>query len=110
MVGPTAQGFRDLIDLDPGAMWDPVQRCVVGGLGGLCRSSPRIRPVPMFDPTDAPNPGAKPARLTNFAGVFVQRVEGNVISLIFSGYSAARPAGVGGRTTPTLFKILRLVE
>jgi len=110
MIGPTIQGFQDLINLDPGALWDPVQHCVVDRLGGPCRGSPRIRPISLFDPTDAPNPGPKPARLTNFAGVFVQRVDGNVISLIFAGYAGVSPAGVGGRTTPTLFKVVRLVE
>ena len=110
MVGPTRQGFQDLIDLDRSALWDPAQQCVVDVLGGPCRGSPRIRPIALFDPTDAMNPGVSPARIKNFAGVFVDRIQGNQVLLILAGYSGVQPAGVGGQTMPTLFKVLRLVE
>ena len=110
MVGPTNQGFQELIDQDPTALWDPAQNCVVDVLGGLCRGSPRLRPMPMFDPTEAPDPGRKPATITNFAGLFVVGTQGNQVIAIFAGYSAIAPAGGGSGTTPTPFKFLRLVQ
>ncbi|MDT8436553.1 MAG: pilus assembly protein TadG-related protein, partial [Gemmatimonadota bacterium] len=75
MSGPTMQGFRDLIDLDPSAAWNDLQGCVVDR--GLefssevthCRGSPRVRPIPLFDPTAEPDPGNAPFTFTNFAGI-----------------------------------------
>jgi len=110
MIGPTKQGFQDLIDLDPNALWDHGQKCVVDKIGGSCRGSPRIRPMPMFDPTAAPDPGRQPVTITNFSGVFVEGVQGNDVIAIFAGYTAIAPVAGGPGTTPTPFKFLRLVE
>ncbi len=63
MVGPTNTGFNDIFNTDPvmtwnasggdegeGCPWDPT----LNDGAGECRySSPRIRPMPMFDPTEA---------------------------------------------------------
>jgi hypothetical protein len=57
MVGPTAQGMRDLIALDPGARWNPNK--YGPGLGGVdggcmasgaCALSPRLVAIPVFNP------------------------------------------------------------
>ncbi len=48
MVGPTAQGLQDLIDLDPTAEWDPVTGTVINS---AFASSPRIIKACAFDPT-----------------------------------------------------------
>lgn len=115
MRGPTLQGFRDLIDQDPNAVWNHNLNCVTDQSDvastdpATCRSSPRLRPMPMFDPTEAPDPGAKPFTFTNFAGVFVDAVQGNDILAIFAGYTAVAPAG-GGGTSSALPKMLRLIE
>jgi Flp pilus assembly protein TadG len=45
--GPTKQGLKDLIDLDPHAYWDPTTRQV---LGSAFEVSPRCVRVPCFDP------------------------------------------------------------
>ncbi|MDH3732973.1 MAG: Tad domain-containing protein [Gemmatimonadota bacterium] len=111
MVGPTKQGFQELIDQDLGALWDPGQNCIVDVIGGTCRGSPRLRPMPMFDPTVAPDPGRQDATITNFAGIFVVGTQGNEVIAIFAGYAAIAPvAGGGGGATTTPFKFLRLVE
>lgn len=75
MAGPTRQAFQDLIDQDPDAYWDDVNECVTRG-DGCIFDSPRIRPAPMFDPREAPDPGSKPFVFRNFANVFVEKVEG----------------------------------
>ncbi|MGH7540231.1 MAG: pilus assembly protein TadG-related protein [Gemmatimonadota bacterium] len=112
MIGPTAQGFRDLIALDPNAIFDPTQGCVVDVPGGACRASPRLRPVPMMSPVDTPASGKKQVPITNFGGVFVDRVQGNNVYVIFAGYSGVEPSGGGpqGGSTPPLLKTVRLIE
>ncbi|MFO7586446.1 MAG: hypothetical protein R6X22_00080, partial [Gemmatimonadota bacterium] len=115
--GPTMQGFDDLIDLDPGAVWNDLLDCVVdSGLqysadASHCRPSPRVRPIPMFDPELAPDPGSKPFTFTNFAGIFVEDIQGKDVVGRWIGYTAVAPADVGsGTTAGPLFKVLRLVE
>jgi Flp pilus assembly protein TadG len=49
MVGPTVQGLRCLIELDPGAFWNEVTNTVENSLYGS--KSPRIIKLPVFDPT-----------------------------------------------------------
>lgn len=120
MLGPTAQGFKDLIDQDPNAVWDhdPNVNCIVNasqlgsGDASNCRGSPRLRPVPMMDPSTAPASGKKQVTITNFAGAFVDRVQGNDVYVVFAGYSGLAPAsggGSGGTVIPTILQ-LRLVQ
>jgi hypothetical protein len=117
MTGPTLQGFEDLIAQDPNASWNVVNKCVVDA--GLeyssdpshCRSSPRIRPLPMFDPTQQPELGTKPFTFTNFAGVFVQDVKGQNVVAVWTGYTGIKPAtGEIDATAGPLFRVLRLMH
>lgn len=117
MSGPTRQGFQDLIDLDPLASWNSVQNCVTdaghsfSSDPSFCRSSVRVRPIPMFDPRVQPDPGNKPFTFTNFAGVFVDRIQGNTVYAKWTGYKGLAPPGPGaGVTAGPLFKVLRLIE
>lgn len=117
MSGPTMQGFSDLIDQDPTARWNSTLKCVVSDGhqatidGSKCRHSPRIRPVPLFDPSEAPDPGAKPFRFTNFAGIFVEEIQGKTVYGRWLGYTGFRPASPDEDTTAgPLFKVLRLIE
>jgi len=116
MIGPTKQGFQDLISQDPNAVWDHGIDCIVdasqlgSGSKANCRGSPRLRPVPMMDPNDTPANGKKTVPITNFAGVFVDRVQGNDVYVVFAGYTGVIPADdPNGPSTP-LPKLLRLVE
>lgn len=121
MLGPTAQGFADLIAQDPSAVWDhdPAVNCIVdasnlgSGDASNCRGSARLRPVPLMAPYDAPPPGTNvDIPVSGFAGVFVDRVEGNNVYVIFAGFSGAVPAaggGTGGIASP-LPKQLRIIE
>jgi hypothetical protein len=117
MAGPTMQGFKDLIDQDPTARWNANMKCVVsdGYQESLdatkCRSSPRIRPLPLFDPTEEPDLGSKPFKFTNFAGVFVEQIKGKSVYARWMGYTGVKPSSPDDVTTAgPLFKVLRLVD
>ncbi len=110
MIGPTKQGFNYLINLDRSAYWDTGNKCVAHP-GQGCGGSPRIRPLPMFDPTQVPDPGAKPLQITNFAAVFVEDVQGNQIVGRFLGFTVPSPgSGSTGGSGGGLFTSVRLVE
>lgn len=116
MAGPTMQGFKDLIDQDLTARWNDHMDCVVdaGHEGSReaehCRHSPRIRPVPLFDPTEEPDPGNKPFKFTNFAGIFVEEIQGKTVYARWIGYTGVKPADPGESTAGPLFKVIRLIE
>ena len=116
MAGPTMQGFKDLIDQDLTARWNTTMKCVVSaGHEGSnnaehCRHSPRIRPVPLFDPRDEPDPGNKPFRFTNFAGIFVEDIQGKNVVARWIGYTGVRPADPGETSAGPLFKVVRLID
>jgi hypothetical protein len=114
MTGPTKQGFRDLINQDPSAYWDPSGaegRGCVAHPGEGCGSSPRVRPIPMFDPTKEPDPGRKPLQIMNFAGLFVESINGNNIVGRFLGFTGvdAGPAP-GSGSVGGLINTIKLVE
>jgi hypothetical protein len=111
------QGFSDLIDQDLTARWNDIVKCVVSdgyqtsNDTKYCRSSPRVRPVPLFDPSEEPDLGAKPFKFTNFAGIFVEKIEGKRIYGRWLGYTGLNPASPDEEhTAGPLFKVLRLIE
>jgi len=116
MVGPTKQGFQDLIAQDPHATWNSNMNCITDAVdvlssdGNSCRSSPRVRPVPLFDPSKSPLNGAHPFKFTNFAGIFVEGIQGNDVVARWIGYTALRPANPDETTAGPQFKVLRLVK
>ena len=117
MSGPTMQGFRELIAQDPLAKWNDVLDCIVddGRQSSTdvsnCRSSPRVRPIPMFDPTEEIDAGTQPFTFTNFAGVFVEDIQGNDVVARWIGYTGVDPTSFGnGGSAGPLFKVLRLVR
>ncbi len=115
MAGPTMQGFRDLMDLDPHATWNSQMNCITDASEALstnasyCRSSPRVRPIPLFDPRYGPETAAETFKFTNFAGIFVEEIKGKDVIARWIGYTALRPAAPG-TTSTTPFKVLQLVE
>jgi hypothetical protein len=137
MVGPTRQGFDDLLATDPNAYWDDdggepgsggcVKRrnggneCVVG--------SPRERPMVLLDPREQPtSPGRQAVTIRNFVGVFF--ICQGVISadnqsctgggggnnpdagvwVRFVDYRGVNPMSSGDATQGSLLRVLRLVE
>lgn len=116
MRGPTVQGFGDLIDQDPHAVWNQQMNCITDASdalstdGNACRSSERVRPIPLFDPSKHPELANEQFSFTNFAGIFVEAIQGNDVIVRWIGYTALRPASEDDVTAGPQFKVLQLVE
>jgi hypothetical protein len=110
--GPTIQGIQELIDRDPGAYWDTGCNCVKGSAYGD-RQSPRIFPIPLFDP-DYYDYGHQTGRVAslitaNWIGYFVEYIGGTTI------YGRIIPiAGIrdksGKAGIPSFPRAIRLVQ
>jgi Flp pilus assembly protein TadG len=75
MVGPTDQGMRDLIALDPNAYWDATTQTVQGSNFAV---SPRIVLIPIHDPRIATQSGRNhPLQVTKVAAFFMEAMNGN---------------------------------
>lgn len=106
--------FQDLIDLDPTAYWQdpPGCNCVISPMG---LASPRIRAIPLFDPTtyvlQGPNANFQ---IKNFVGVFIEDVtpgppgKRDVIARFMGTTGVGAGGGPGG--PGSLVKVLKLVE
>jgi Flp pilus assembly protein TadG len=75
--GPTIQGIQELIDRDPGAVWNEQTGNVDNSAYGE-RQSPRVFPIPLFDP-DYYNEGKElgrvaTLRVANWIGFFVEYI------------------------------------
>jgi Flp pilus assembly protein TadG len=75
--GPTIQGIQELIDKDPNAVWNTSTNNVDKSAYGD-RQSPRIFPIPLFDP-DYYNSGKElgrvaTLRVANWIGFFVEYI------------------------------------
>jgi hypothetical protein len=81
MVGPTIQGITDLIAQDPNAVWDTTCKCVKQS--AFQDSSPRVFPIPLYDPayyaTGKANGRTADFKVANFLGFFADHVTGNQI-------------------------------
>lgn len=107
------KAFEELIEQDPEARWDDGCKCVKGGKG---MASPRVRGLPLFDPTTYVKTGSSSNfDVRAFAGLFVDRVTtgpqgqklviGRLMAL--SGYDPLLPDS--GPTNP-LARVAVLVE
>lgn len=103
MVGPTAQGMRDLIALDPLATWNPDlygpgRGGVSGGCmaTGACAVSPRLVAIPVFNP-DTYDAGRASGRVditvVKVLGFFVDRMQGNDVAGYITTYPSAPRSG-----------------
>lgn len=115
MIGPTTSGFQDLIDQSPNDAWSDAKQCVINATrdpSGACVGSPRIRPVPLFDPRPPVDPGVSQVQITGFAFLWVEDVTGNKITGRFVRTSQDVIAGapLGDGSGGTLGVVLRLVE
>lgn len=110
-VQSIAKAFNDLIARDPGAYWDDGCKCVKGSAYPV---SPRLRAVPMFDPTTYTKQGSGPNfQIADFMGVFIvpgppappgqQSTYARVASI------QGLPGG-GGPTAGPLVKAVQIVE
>jgi hypothetical protein len=114
MMGPTIQGLETLKAKDPTAYWNPT-----GGADGKGdyvsnqRPSPRVFPIPLYDPDeyDKGKINGRNATLVvvKFLGFFLADIQGN------EAYGYIFPiTGVSAATTPTptapLAYVIRLVQ
>ena len=120
MVGPIRDAFDYLINEDPKLYWagGPTSppNCVLREDEedrGCVTSSPRIRPMALYDPRLPPTNGFKPFNLMNIVGVFIDDVEiaaGDVrVTVRFMRYTALEPAAEWHEGDTNL-QILRIVE
>jgi hypothetical protein len=97
MVGPTSQGFGDLVAKDPSATWNSGSKTVQGSCAPSCAPfSPRIVPITVFDIDDFQHRrasgnwsvcpgGGRCVHVVNVLGFFVDRMSGNdVIGYLMS--------------------------
>ncbi len=99
MDGPTRQGTRDLIALDPGARWELGANGVVGSSYSPWRASPRIINIPLFDPTKAPPSGRTDITVANVTAFWVEEIRGDDVIgrfMFASGVAIGGPGGAGG--------------
>jgi hypothetical protein len=110
--GPTIDGIEELIAKDPGAYWDDATKSVKGSTYGD-RQSPRIFPIPLFDP-DYYQGGKTTGRVAtlkvaNWIGYFVEYIGGTTIYGRIIPIAGIRDKyGVSG--SPAFPRAIRLVK
>jgi Putative Flp pilus-assembly TadE/G-like len=97
----------EVVDRDPDAYWDPNMNGGRGGVAGGCMEagtcglSPRIRPVPVYDPYDwtlrnGQGAGQFPLQITKVIGFFIERPIGNeLVGRVMQYPSSVYEAGTG---------------
>lgn len=123
MVGPTQQGVEtdtaekdgvaSIVNQDPTASWDST---INGGRGGVVGSgyavSPRIVPIPLFDPRElvAIKNGRTTVTIVNIMGFFVEGAEHGEVH----GYLCSIPgnlvAGTNVNTQNAFIRTIRIVQ
>jgi hypothetical protein len=114
MIGPTFQGIRDLIALDPDASWNPdtgeVEGWDVTKYGTDWRSSPRVIKIALFDPIQLQKGGLQDLYFNNIALMFLEDQKNPRDPIIGRFLYFASGAGTGGPDDGSLVLYLRLVE
>ncbi|HKB10626.1 MAG TPA: pilus assembly protein TadG-related protein [Vicinamibacterales bacterium] len=113
MVGPTAQGMRDRIDLDRNAHWDTGCNCVVGS-DPQYRVSPRIVIIPTYDPAimaAGPQHGANiDLKIVSFIGFFLEDMQGNDVVGRVTPVSGVMDGNAGPGPNGIFPALIRLVQ
>ncbi len=117
MAGPVRHGFEHLIDQDPDARWSDSlnngEGCVTRDGQSCVSSSPRIRPMVLFDPSQPPELGRSTFTIMNFVGVFIERTQGGgaafQVDVRFMQYTALEPPDEWYDSDTTL-RMIRIVE
>lgn len=112
MIGPTAQGFRDLIAQDPGAVWSTTE------LGGVVTSpnfpeyntSPRVIKIPFYDIDLPPDSGRNTVEVIAIGAFFVESMQGNDVVGRFMELTTTGQIGQGGTGVPSTLMGVHLVQ
>jgi hypothetical protein len=82
VMGPTVSGIRDLIALDPDAVWNESCNCIRNSRYGAGKS-PRLFPIPLYDPVyyseGKRNGRFADLKVANWIGFFAEDSSGNDI-------------------------------
>lgn len=99
--------INEVVDRDPGATWNTSLNGGRGGIEGGCMAegtcslSPRVRPVPVYDPLDwaqrsGEGAGQTPLQITKVIGFFIERPVGeNIVGRVMQYPSSFYEAGNG---------------
>jgi hypothetical protein len=99
--------INEVVNRDSGAYWDPAMNNGRGGVAGgcmeagTCTLSPRIRPVPVYDPYDwtvrnGQGAGQFPLQITKVIGFFIERPVGeNIVGRVMQYPSEIYEPGSG---------------
>lgn len=99
--------IAEVVDRDPDASWNPSLNGGRGGIEGGCMAegtcglSPRIRPVPVYDPLNwaqrsGQGAGQTPLQITKVIGFFIERPIGeNIVGRVMQYPSSLYEAGNG---------------
>jgi hypothetical protein len=111
MVGPTAQGMRDRINLDSNAHWDTGCNCVQGSNS---RISPRIVIIPTYDPVvmaAGPQHGANiDLQIVSFIGFFLEDMQGNNVVGRITPVTGVIDGDLGPAPNGAFPAVIRLVQ
>ena len=110
MMGPTTTGVDALIAQDPNAYWDSVSQTVVSTQS----PSPRVFPIPMFDP-DAYQDGVTHGRnatleMVNWVGFFLLRRSGNDVEGLIVPITGTIDPNAGPAPAGSFPRAIRLVQ
>lgn len=109
MVGPSYFGIRDLINMDPSAVWDPIGDSVKYSRAASWLDSPRVIKIALWDPIEISKSGKTSIKFTNIALMFVEsqpRMHDAITARFITYAPGAATTGPGG----PLVKTLRLIE
>lgn len=111
--GPTIDGITQLIAKDPGAYWDDSCNCVKNSAYGD-RQSPRIFPIPLFDPdyyqAGQTNGRVASLRVANWIGYFVEYIGGTTIYGRIIPIGGIRDTTSNAPSMSSFPKAIRLVQ
>ena len=109
--GPTIQGINDLIAKDPNAYWDTSCVCVKGS---SFSTSPRVFPIPLYDPdyysTGKANGRVADFRIANFLGFYADHVSGNQIYGVITNVTGLVDPNAGPAPANAFPTAIRLVQ
>jgi Flp pilus assembly protein TadG len=112
MNGPTIQGIQALIDKDPNAYWDAQCKCLRGS--NTSGQSPRVFPIPLFDPAYYAEGKATGRvatfRVANFLGFFADHVSGNQIYGVITTIVGVVDPNAGPAPAGAFIRAIRLVQ
>jgi len=106
MAGPTGHGVRDLIAMDPNAVWNgSTNRIDNSDFAEF--SSPRVCKIAMYDPDIPPESGRNYVTVVRLGAFFLERIQGN--KSVYGRFIEITTGGVWGPGDSDLYGV-KLVQ